>query len=92
MLILVLWMAVPAISAWLRAVSWRGYNAQKDYYYKGGMNPKEAIQQLQQLEQTHIQAGAIENAGRTIGHSITRSLADFALDNANKYWNHQNNK
>jgi hypothetical protein len=74
---LIIWLTIPFISAWLRAVSWRGYNSQKEFYIKGGMNGKDAIQQLQQLEQTYIQADAIRTAGQTIGNSFTKSLLDY---------------
>lgn len=74
-----IWLIIPAIAAWMNVISWKGYNAQKDYYMQTGFDKKEALNQLQSLEQTKMQANAITNAGNTIGYSITRSLADFAL-------------
>jgi len=79
--IFLIWMTIPAVGAWINVVSWRGYSAQKDYYIKGGLNEKEALYQLQALEQTKIQADAIRDAANTMNRSITKSWNNFTLKN-----------
>lgn len=68
--IILSWLLIPMLMKWSTQVNWRSYNAQINAYESKGMNTKEAIDKLQDLYQTNIQADAINRGSYLIASSL----------------------
>lgn len=64
------WYYLPGLSRWFYLRSWQGYDAQIQSYMTNGLSRQDAINKVQDIYQTQIQANAIESAGRNISRSM----------------------
>jgi len=68
--LLLIWLIVPYLAAWINVLNWRGRVAQVEQYEKQGFSQKETIDKMQSLHQTNVQANAITNAAYYLGWAL----------------------
>lgn len=71
--ILILWLLIPMAGAWTNKKRWNVYKTQIDSYINNGFTHNAAIDKIQDLYKTNIQANAMENGALYIGTAL-RSL------------------
>ena len=57
--LLLLWVVIPRVTSWLGKINWKVYNEQLDSYIRNGSTKDQAIDKIQSLYQSRIQADAI---------------------------------
>lgn len=69
-LIALVFLVVPYLSSWFTVVTYQGYQQQIKSLMKQGLSKKKALNRVQQLYQTEMQASATRQAGENIASAL----------------------
>ena len=70
LVLLILWLAIPALSGWMNKSSYRVYKAQSNSFIGNGFSKEQAIEKMQDLYKTNVQADAIQNGSFMIANAL----------------------
>jgi hypothetical protein len=78
LLLLIIWLAIPALSGWMNKASFRIYKAETDGFMNKGLNKEQALDKIQDLYKSKIQANAIETGSFMISSAL--KLSNFGAN------------
>lgn len=68
--LLIIWYAIPAFMGWINKSRFRIYKAEMDGFIGKGLDKEQALDKIQDLYKTKIQANAIENGSLMISNAL----------------------
>ena len=68
--LLIIWYAIPAFMGWTNKSRFRIYKAETDGFIGKGLNKEQALDKIQDLYKSRIQANAIENGSFMISNAL----------------------
>ena len=69
-ILLILWIAIPSLSGWMNRASFRVYKAQTESFIGNGFSKEQAVDKIQDLYKSKVQANAIENGSFMIANAL----------------------